>query len=214
MTNIPDNGKWGSYNGRSPLVSFCNKYHLLTGVMEALINAQTFPVHYRKHSFIVTPNDTNRYIYLIMKGVVRGFYKDSGFEITTWICHENEIVGAINNPWKDEPSHGYIQALEDVELIAVPRELITMLYGNFSEADIIGRKMMELYYRVAYDRALICQVRSATGRYRYLLKVFPWMIGRVPLIFIASFLGLRLETLSRTRASEIRKKTIDHGLNL
>jgi hypothetical protein len=133
---------------------------------------------------------------------VRGFYKDEGTEITTWISRENEIVGTIRNLWTNEESDEYLQAIEDVDLIAIPQDLPTALYQNFYEANIIGRKIMELHYRAACDRALICQLPTVKSRYRHLLTAFPGMVERVPLKYIASFLGVRIETLSRVRTSE------------
>ncbi len=212
MASASNKTKWAPYNGKSPLVAFYKRFHPLTAEMEALIDVHTFPISYRKNSVIVSPIDRNHYLYLILKGVVRGFYKDSGYEITTWICQEHEIVGIINDLWTNEPSKEYLHALEDVELIAIPHELTTMLYENFSQANIIGRKIMGLYCRAAHDRAFISQVRSAKDRYNYLLKAFPWMINRVPLGHVASFLGLRLETLSRIRSSKTRSKHADTDL--
>lgn len=205
MAGAQENRKWDSYNGASPLIALYNSFHPLTVEMEALIDRLTFPVSFRKNRYIISPIDRNRYLYLILKGVVRGFYKDSGTEITSWICQENEIVGTIRNLWTAEESDEYLQAIEDVELIAIPHELTTMLYKNFAEANIIGRKIMELHYRGANDRGFICQIPSATGRYKHLLQAFPWMINRVPLRYVASFLGLRLETLSRVRSGENKK---------
>jgi CRP-like cAMP-binding protein len=205
MAGAHENNKWDSYNGASPLIALYNSFHPLTVEMEALIDSHTFPVSFRKNRYIISPIDRNRYLYLILKGVVRGFYKDSGTEITSWICQENEIVGTIRNLWTEEESDEYLQAIEDVELIAIPHELTTMLYKNFAEANIIGRKIMELHYRGAYNRGFICQIPSATGRYKHLLWAFPWMINRVPLRYVASFLGLRLETLSRIRSVENKR---------
>ncbi|MDQ0639696.1 hypothetical protein QF042_003261 [Pedobacter sp. W3I1] len=205
MAGAQENSKWDSYNGASPLIALYNSFYPLTAEMEVLIDALTFPVSFRKNRYIISPIDRNRYLYLILKGIVRGFYKDSGTEITSWICQEYEIVGTIRNLWTAEESDEYLQAIEDVDLIAIPHELTTMLYENFAEANIIGRKIMELHYRAAYDRSFICQIPSATGRYKHLLQAFPWMINRVPLRYIASFLGLRLETMSRIRSSENKR---------
>jgi CRP-like cAMP-binding protein len=194
--------KWGDFNGSSPLIAVYNSFHPLTPEMEALIDAHTFPISFRKNRYIISPIDRNRYLYLILRGVVRGFYKDEGTEITTWISRENEIVGTIRNLWTNEESDEYLQAIEDVDLIAIPHDLTTALYQNFYEANIIGRKIMELHYRAACDRALICQLPTVKSRYRHLLTAFPGMVERVPLKYIASFLGVRIETLSRVRTSE------------
>ncbi|MGN8056457.1 hypothetical protein ACTJKN_09305 [Pedobacter sp. 22163] len=73
MAGAQENSKWDSYNGASPLIALYNSFHPLTAEMEALIDSLTFPVSFRKNRYIISPIDRNRYLYLILKGVVRGF---------------------------------------------------------------------------------------------------------------------------------------------
>ncbi|MCX2575128.1 Crp/Fnr family transcriptional regulator [Pedobacter sandarakinus] len=198
--NLNDGDKWKKYNNFSPLVSIFKKFHPLNDEIIKRINQHTFPVSYKKNKFLVSPVDRNKYLYLIVKGVVRGFVKDGATEITTWIAKENEVVGTIRNLWLDGDSEEYLQALEDVDLVAIPHVLSEFLYENYPEANIVGRKMMELYYREAEERAYLCRISSAEKRYKRFLVSFPDLIHRVSLKHIASFLAIRLETLSRIRA--------------
>ncbi|MBT2561733.1 Crp/Fnr family transcriptional regulator [Pedobacter sp. ISL-68] len=198
--NLSDEDRWKKYNNFSPLVSIFKKFHPLNDEIEKRINQHTFPISYKKNKYLVSPVDRNKFLFLIIKGVVRGFIKDGDNEITTWIAKENEIVGTIRNLWIDGDSEEYLQALEDVDLVAIPHALSEYLYENFSEANIVGRKMMELYYRSAEERAYLCRISSAEKRYKRFLLSFPDLINRVSLKYIASFLAIRLETLSRIRA--------------
>jgi CRP-like cAMP-binding protein len=198
--NLSDEDRWKKYNNFSPLVSIFKKFHPLNDEIEKRINQHTFPISYRKNKYLVSPVDRNKFLFLIIKGVVRGFIKDGDNEITTWIAKENEIVGTIRNLWIDGDSDEYLQALEDVDLVAIPHVLSEYLYENFPEANIVGRKMMELYYRSAEERAYLCRISSAEKRYKRFLLSFPDLINRVSLKYIASFLAIRLETLSRIRA--------------
>ena len=198
--NLSDEDRWKKYNNFSPLVSIFKKFHPLNDEIEKRINQHTFPISYKKNKYLVSPVDRNKFLFLIVKGVVRGFIKDGDNEITTWIAKENEVVGTIRNLWIDGDSDEYLQALEDVDLVAIPHVLSEYLYENFPEANIVGRKMMELYYRLAEERAYLCRISSAEKRYKRFLLSFPDLINRVPLKYIASFLAIRLETLSRIRA--------------
>ncbi|RDC57999.1 Crp/Fnr family transcriptional regulator [Pedobacter chinensis] len=198
--NLSDKDRWKKYNNFSPLISIFKKFHPLNDEIEIRINQHTFPISYKKHKYLVSPVDRNKYLFLIVKGVVRGFIKDGNSEITTWIAKENEIVGTIRNLWIDGDSEEYLQALEDVDLIAIPHVLSEYLYENFAEANIVGRKLMEIYYRSAEERAYLCRISSAEMRYKRFLISFPDLINRVSLKYIASFLAIRLETLSRVRA--------------
>lgn len=198
--NLSDEDRWKKYNNFSPLVSIFKKFHPLNDEIENRINQHTFPISYKKNKYLVSPVDRNKFLFLIVKGVVRGFIKDGDNEITTWIAKENEVVGTIRNLWIDGDSDEYLQALEDVDLVAIPHVLSEYLYENFPEANIVGRKMMELYYRSAEERAYLCRISSAEKRYKRFLLSFPDLINRVSLKHIASFLAIRLETLSRIRA--------------
>jgi CRP-like cAMP-binding protein len=198
--NLSDEDRWKKYNNFSPLISIFKKFHPLNDEIEKRINQHTFPISYKKNKYLVSPVDRNKFLFLIVKGVVRGFIKDGDNEITTWIAKENEIVGTIRNLWIDGDSDEYLQALEDVDLVAIPHVLSEYLYENFPEANIVGRKMMELYYRSAEERAYLCRISSAEKRYKRFLLSFPDLINRVSLKYIASFLAIRLETLSRIRA--------------
>ena len=198
--NLSDEGRWKKYDNTSPLISLFKRFHPLNEEIEQRINQYTFPVTFKKNKFIISPVERNKYLFLIMKGVVRGYVKDGTTEITTWISKEGEIIGTIRNLWLKGDSDEYLQALEDVELISIPHVLTEYLYDNFPEANIVGRKMMELHYRSAEERAYLCRISSAEKRYKRFLQSFPDLINRVSLKYIASFLAIRLETLSRIRA--------------
>jgi len=198
--NLSDKDRWKKYNNSSPLISVFKAFHPLNAEIEARINQHTFPISFKKNKFIISPVDRNKFLFLIVKGVVRGYIKDGKTEITTWIATEGEIVGTIRNLWLEGDSEEYLQALEDVELISIPHALSEYLYENYPEANIVGRKMMELYYRSAEERAYLCRISSAEKRYQRFLLSFPGLVNRVSLKHIASFLAIRLETLSRIRA--------------
>jgi len=199
-SQLSNKDKWGKYGGSSPLITVFKHFHPLNKEIDGFINQYTFPITFKKNKFIVSPVDHNRHIFLILKGVVRGFVKEGKNEVTTWMSQEGQVVGTIRNLWVDKESEEYLQALEDVELIAIPHSLTDHLYENFPEANLVGRKMTELYYRSAEERAYLCRVSSAEKRYIRFLKFYPNLINRVSLKYVASFLGMRLETLSRVRS--------------
>ncbi|RZL64157.1 MAG: Crp/Fnr family transcriptional regulator [Pedobacter sp.] len=191
--------KWATYHGFSPIITVFKTYHPLNSEIEKILNEETFPVSFKKNKFISSPVHRNKYIFYILKGAARGYMKHGNKEITTWIAKENELVGTIRNLWVDEETDEYIQALEPIEAIAIPHEMSKELYDNYPIANYVGRKMTELHYAQAFERGFICRLQSAERKYLRFLKSYPDLINRVPLKYIASFLGIRLETLSRIR---------------
>lgn len=193
--------KWLPFNGFSPLITVFKSFHDLTPEMEFIINNETFPVTFKKNKFISSPLHHDKYIYLIINGIARGYMKDDDKEITTWIAKEDELIGSVSNVWNNNESlDEYVQAIEDVVAIAIPHTMSKQLYLNYHIANYIGRKVAQLHYLQACERALISRLQSAEKRYVRFTKSYPELVNRVPFKYIASFLCMRLETLSRVRS--------------
>lgn len=183
----------------SPLIDLFEFILPISDEIKRIINRDTYRVNFKKGKYIVSPLDRNKNLFFIVKGVVRGYVKDDEKEVTTWISKENDVIGTIKNLWLTEDSDEYLQALEDVELICIPHFMSEYLYANYKEANFVGRVLAERYYQCAQDRALLCRLSSAEKRYKRFLETNAGLEDRIALKYIASFLGIRLETLSRIR---------------
>jgi CRP-like cAMP-binding protein len=192
--------KWDTINGHSPVSNFLNAIHPVHKDAIDLMDKETYPVTIQKGKFLMKPGNNGEIVYLILKGVIRAFIKEDGKEITTWINEENEIVGSIRSLGLHTHSDEYLQAIEDTSLIAIPYRMIEYMYDTFPEANIIGRKILEDSYRDAEERAYISRIPSAEKKYKRFIETRPQLINRVSLKYIASYLGMTLETLSRVRS--------------
>ncbi|WP_167335404.1 Crp/Fnr family transcriptional regulator [Pedobacter kyungheensis] len=164
------------------------------------------PILIKKNKYILSPIDNNDYVFFIASGLVRGFVKDEGKEITTWVSLGNEFIGAIQHPEDiQQPSIEYLQALEKTEVVAMSNAFINKLYESHMETNIIGRKILALQYYAAAERAILARIPSAERRYEKFLELNSFEINRVPLRCVASYLGMRLETLSRIRSKLIKE---------
>lgn len=201
-----DSKKWHQYNGVSPFTELLNQIYPLSSEALSYINQHTFPVSFKKGKFLISPIHENDSLYFIVKGVVRGYIKEDGKEITTWINEENEIVGSIRNLGLKLATEEYIQALEDSTLVEIPKPLIEHMYERYPETNTAGRILLEDNYRGAEERAYICRIPSAEKRYDRFLATQSGLLNRIPLKYIASYLGITLETLSRVRAKKRRNK--------
>lgn len=143
--------------------------------------------------------------YFIQEGLFRSFIVENKKEITGWICGEGNIVTTVNNLRHEATALENIQALEDGRVICLPYEAVQFLYTKYTSINVLARKLLEQYYVDAEIRSMISRVSNAEKRYDWFLKVYPQLSNRVPLKYIASFLGITLETLSRIRA---KKKTM------
>lgn len=190
------------YNSTEELSVFCNylsNIYPLKPETVNYINKHAISIKVLKGKHLIKKGDICDHVYFIKKGVLRAYLKVDDKEITTWISAENELVTSIKGFYLQEPASKYIQALENTEVLALHRADLQYMYKFHDEMNFINRKLLEKLYVSAEDRALISRLPQAMDRYKYFLETRPNLIGRVPLKYIASYLSVADETLSRIR---------------
>lgn len=154
---------------------------------------------YKKGTFIIRRDDICDQYSFIFSGIVRGFIQHGDREITTWISVENELVTSIYSLHQHLPALENIQVVEDSWLLQLSVEMMERLYIEYPSFNTNGRKLLQQYYRDAELRAYLGRIPDAEEKYRFFLDNYPQLDKRVPLKLIASYLGIRQETLSRIR---------------
>lgn len=188
-----------------PLFTYLGQFHSLSPSFKHAYEKNASILRIKKNKYILSPVDKNACLYYLCAGTVRGFIKDGDKDITTWFSFGNEVIGAIRHPEGSYAhSHEYLQALEDCELICIPYAFIDQLYRDFPEAEQMGRKMLAIQYYKASERSILARIPNASDRYERLMKEQSRDFRNVPLKFLSSYLGIRMETLSRIRKKEIR----------
>lgn len=193
----------------SPLVTFLNNVHPLSKGAVNYIQKHEETLNLKKGSYLLKAGDIPDKLYLITKGVLRGFMIDDDKEITTWINEENEIVGSIRSLGLPElVSEENIEVVESAQVIGLSYRCVEYLYEYHPEMNVVARIILEQCYRDAEERAFLCRIPSAEKKYQRFLKTKPGLFNRISLKCIASYLSITQETLSRIRGREARKGTI------
>ncbi|RZK15094.1 MAG: Crp/Fnr family transcriptional regulator [Flavobacterium sp.] len=191
------------------LITYLEQYHSLTKGLISAYRENCKVIYVKKNKYILSPVDANKYLYYIVDGVARGFVRDQGQEITTWFAFEHEIIGAIRNPAEDSSySSEYLQALENCLLVCIPYQLVNNIYEEYPETNTIARKLLEIQYFTASKRSILARIPKALDRYKQLLAENQTGMSKIPLRYIASYLSMRLETLSRIRKKEFSSTII------
>ena len=200
--NQPPASQWLSKQEtkESPFVTLAKTIHTISPEAEDYANQNSFPHRLRKGELLVTSGEVCSAIYYVKRGILRGYVKESVKDITTWITGEHELVSSISSFDLQIPAVENIQAIEDCDLIGLTYENMEFLYSHFPEVNIVGRKILQKYYRDAEERAFIARLTEATSKYKRFIATKSDMLNRVPLKFVASYLGMTLETLSRIRS--------------
>jgi CRP-like cAMP-binding protein len=185
--------------GLAELFSTLEYFHPLSPEIKDYLSRKIMPCKVLKRKLLLREGEICQHVYFIRKGAIRGFFREGGKDITTWITIENEIVSSISTWEQPQPVTENIQALEDAELYMMTLSELKEMFHRFPEFNIVVRKLLQQYYADAESRAYIARLTKAENKYRYFLKKHASLANRIPLKYIASYLGMTLETLSRIR---------------
>ena len=156
--------------------------------------------HYKKNKDLQPIGHTCKTIYFINKGLARIYYLKDGIDITENFFFENNVIARVESLLTGKPSRKAIQILEDAEIVGINANELFKLYDRFPEIERLFRKIFEAAYVDTINRIEGMQFHSAEERYKALLEQAPDVLKRVPLKYVASYLGITQVSLSRIRA--------------
>jgi CRP-like cAMP-binding protein len=183
-----------------PLIHHIAKYHSLSQAALDAVKDNFKEIVLAKNDFLVTHGKRCRHLYFLQHGALRGYYTLDGKEITHWFGFENDFVTSLHSFITGQPAVENIQLLRGSILWSISRENLDALLDRFSEIERLVRIVYENYYIRLEERFINSQFKSAAERYQNLLQQAPHIVERVPLGYIASYLGISQETLSRIRS--------------
>lgn len=157
-------------------------------------------ISFSKNEYLLTQGQVCRNLFFLEKGAIRGFYNLDGKEITHWFSFENDFVTSFHSFITGEAAVENIQLMEGSILWTISKETLTSLYNQYHEIERLVRIVYEKYYIRLEERFVNAQFKTASERYENLLLHTPHILERVPLGYIASYLGISQETLSRIRS--------------
>lgn len=157
--------------------------------------------YFRKKDFVFNRNEIRKQFAFLLDGHCRGFVLDyKGDEVTTNFYFATTIVGDYTSFSKNQPSILNIQALSDVELLVFDVNDITHL----ADTNILISKFFIIFlghlynFQISRQNSFICE--TPEQRYLSLMKERPKVIQLIPQQYIASYLGIERQSLSRIRS--------------
>lgn len=152
-----------------------------------------------KKQLLLKEGQTSDYIYVVMKGLLRMYYIKDGEEICSRFMDEQHMAMSVNSFYSRTPGYEYIETLEPCILARIHHDRLQKIYNTYDEFNYIARVITEQYFIRSEDRLYQIRKQSAEERYVYFTEHYPELMQRVPLMYIATYLGMSLETLSRIR---------------
>lgn len=153
-----------------------------------------------KGEFVLKHGETCKHIYFVNKGFIRIFYFKNGKNITEWFANEKQFFFSITSYFEEIPSNLVIEATEDSEIILLAKEGLEKLRKTNLEVANLMIALFSTSLILSQQRMESLQFETAKNRYAKLLAEQPEILNKVSLQFVASFLGISQETLSRIRA--------------
>jgi CRP-like cAMP-binding protein len=155
--------------------------------------------HFSKREQILRYGQTDDYLSLVVKGLLRKYVLVGKNEKTLQLATEGKIIQSEISFHKRVPSTVIIDALEPSVLVSMSYDNVQHILENIPVAEQIGRQMM-IYLFIKKDAKYFAQLNNTTRqRFLHYLKNNPQMLQRVPQKILASYLEIKPETFSRLK---------------
>ena len=155
-----------------------------------------------KDQVILRIGEVNSKMYFIKTGLLHCFYYVKEKPVSDFFFFENEVVVSVGSFYKQVPSEGCMEALEESDLYYITKEVYDHCCETYMEFNYIARVFLEKYVQVFHEHAWLIRIHKARERYRIVLSRMPELIRRIPLGPLASWLGMDQAHLSRIRGKK------------
>lgn len=158
------------------------------------------PVKYAKGEKILQEGEICSGISYIEKGLVRQFYHKNGKEVTEHIGVDHTIFMCIESLFKEEPTRLQVEALESTLVYILPKHELEAAAIRNVNIQMLYRKILEESLILSQVHADLMRFETAPNKYKRLCEMNPQVVLRAPLTYIANYLQMTPETLSRIRS--------------
>jgi len=157
----------------------------------------------KKNDFLFKQGDTCKDFVFVQKGCLRLYYLKEGVEVSVWFAFQPSSAIEIYSFIRETPSDYSLQAIEDSEVLYLPKTELNKLYQHQPKMQEMMRNFWEAVLLDLISRFTALEKDSAEKRYLDLLNK-PGYLQTIPQKYLASFLGVTPTSLSRIRKN-IRK---------
>ena len=195
------------YTTRDIARELARRYSTMTHDELDILESVLVPRKYVKGELVLKEGDICTSIIYIHKGLLREYYYKNKKEVTEYLAVEGTIMMSIESLFHEEPSKLQIEALENSIIYELPKKRLEEVALHNVNIQILYRKILEESLILSQVHADLVRFESAENRYRRMCKLTPQVILRAPLVYIASYLQMTPETLSRVRSTALLPRT-------
>lgn len=152
-----------------------------------------------KHTPIIEVGAVEKYLSFIAEGIVRLYIPKEESELTFGFLFKNQFVTAYDSFITQSPSQYQIETLTATTLWRISYGDLQAVYDETQSGNAIGRRMAERMFLIKSKREISLLNKSAEERYLDLFEERPEVLQQIPLKYIASYIGVTPQALSRIR---------------
>ena len=179
------------------------KYSTMTHDELDVLESILVPMKFAKGQMILSEGEICKHVYYIERGLIRQFYFKNGKQITEHLGEDRSIFMCIESLFREEPTKLQVEAIELTWVYALPKQKLEQVALHNVNIQILYRKILEESLITSQVHADLVRFETAQARYKRMCKLSPQVILRAPLVYIASYLQMTPETLSRVRSSTL-----------
>lgn len=153
----------------------------------------------RKGSTFLQEGAICNHIYHIESGLIRQYFYKDNIDVTEHFAWEGQGFVCIESFIERKPSKIIVEALEDCVIYGIQKDELNELAEKHHDIEVMHRGLMENGLLLSQRRMYSMLFETAKERYNNFMKESPFLINRVPSMYIASYLGITPETLSRVK---------------
>lgn len=152
-----------------------------------------------KNEQLLKPGEHCNFIAFIQEGSFRFFYDKEGEVKITAFCFQGDFVSNYRSFLTGKPSDHFIEAMQDAAIYKINLQELKSLYDKHKNIERLGRLIAENLYLSVANRLDSFLFQTPEERYKALIERNSRLLQEVPQYMIASYLGVKPETLSRIR---------------
>lgn len=187
-------------NDKDSVINYILQFGQLNQQQIDLIKSKILLKSIKKEEYYHEAGKIPREIIFLTEGILRvSYYNNKGDDITKYFMEENSFVADINSYNQGIPSTEYVQAVTDCSYIVFTKAVMDELSLTIIGWDLIISKITAKGLAEKVNRISPMMVEDAKEKYTKFLTDFPNLANRVPLSYLASYLGITQSSLSRIR---------------
>lgn len=189
----------------NPIVNYFSQLTSLSKEEKDVLENTMVVTRFKKDTLLLKEGQTSVDTYFILEGCIRQFTAVDGEEKTTHFFTEQQWVISLTGLSPDTPSSHNLVCMEDCALVVGNEEKAQELFKHFPRFETLARNVMEKSFSEQLQHMTSYLTDTPEQRYLKLLQSRPELFQRIPQYYMASYIGVRPESLSRIRKRLVGK---------